>query len=332
MLVEKILKLCLMIFVFMYSSFIYPATTASSADSSINNNQPLQPFTVILDWFANPDHAPLFVAQQQGFFKQQGLDVKLIGPADPSDPPKLVAAGKADLAITYQPQLLIDVQQGLPLVRVATLIDKPLGCMAVKADNGINSIANLKGKTIGYSVSGVDSVMLHTMLTAHGLSIHDVKLINVNYDLTQALMTGRVDAVTGIFRNFELIQMKLAGFHAQAFYPEDNGVPQFDELILVANRNELTDPRLPRFIKALTQGEAYLQQHPQQSWQLFAHNHPELNNELNHQAWFISLPDFAKDPSRFSVEKYDFFARYMLKEGLITRFIPVSDYAIKLGV
>jgi putative hydroxymethylpyrimidine transport system substrate-binding protein len=304
-----------------YSNIIFSAT---------NNNQQLQQFTVILDWFANPDHAPLFVAQQQGFFKQQGLDVKLIGPANPADPPKLVAAGKADLAITYQPQLLLDVQQGLPLVRIATLINKPLGCMAVKANNGINSIKDLKGKMIGYSTDGVDSAMLRAMLAAHDLTIKDVKLTNVNYDLTQALLTGRVDAVTGVFRNFELIQMQLAGFHAQAFYPEDNGVPPYDELILVANRTELNDPRLPRFIKALTQGEDYLQQHPQQSWQIFAKNHPELNNELNRQAWFMTLPDFAQNPGVMDPKKYDQFAQFMLKQGLITRVFPVNVYAVNL--
>ena len=321
MTIKKLLKCILTIFICFYCTITFSAT---------NNQQQLQPLIVILDWFANPDHAPLFVAQQQGFFKQQGLDVKLIGPANPVDPPKLVAAGKADLAITYQPQLLLDVQHGLPLVRVATLIDKPLGCMAVKANSGINSIKDLKSKSIGYSADGVDSAMLRAMLASHGLTMNDVNLINVNYDLTQALLTGRVDAVTGVMRNFELIQMKFAGFKAQAFYPENNGVPPYDELIIITNRKVLNDPRLSKFIKALKQGESYLQQYPQQSWQIFAKNHPELNNELNHQAWFATLPAFAKNPAEFDSKKYDNFAQFMLNEGLITRYIPVNQYAVNL--
>ncbi len=321
--IKKLINIFIIIFIGAYTSILFAQTTPV--------NQ-LQPLTVMLDWFVNPDHAPLFVAQQQGFFKQQGLDVKLIGPADPSDPPKLVAAGKADLAITYLPQLLLDVQQGLPLVRIATLIDKPMGCMAVKANSGINSIKDLKGKSIGYSTDGVDSAMLHVMLGAHGLSLNDVNLINVNYDLTQALLSGKVDAVTGVGRNFELIQMKLAGFHAGAFYPEDNGVPPYDELIIVTNRKELNDPRLHKFLIALKQGENYLQLHPQQSWLQFAKNHPELNNELNKQSWFATLSAFTRDPAALNVNKYNNFTQFMLNEKLITKLIPIQEYAININM
>ena len=74
--------------------------------------------TVLLDWFVNPDHATLFVAQEKGYFADAGLEVELIAPADPNDPPKLVAAEKADLAVSYQPQLHLQVAEGLPLVRV----------------------------------------------------------------------------------------------------------------------------------------------------------------------------------------------------------------------
>lgn len=319
---KKLITVCLILLISMYSNILFAQTT---------HHQQLQSLTVILDWFANPNHAPLFVAQQQGFFKQQGLEVKLIGPANPSDPPKLVAAGKADLAITYLPQLLLAVQQGLPLVRIATLIDKPLACLAVKANSGINSISDLKGKRIGYSTDGVDSAMLRAMLAAHGLNINDVKLVNVNYDLTQALLSGKVDAVTGVYRNFELIQMKLVGFHALAFYPENNGVPPYDELIVVTNRKELNDPRLLKFLIALKQGEDYLQQFPEPSWQQFAQNHPELNNNLNRQAWLATLPDFAQDPAKLNSTQYDNFAKFMLNEHLITKLVPIKDYAVNLN-
>lgn len=319
---NKIFK-CVLIFVFSILSI------QSFADTNNNTQgQPLtlQPLTLMLDWFVNPTDAQLFVAQQQGFFKQQGLNVKIIPPSNPDDPPKLVASGNADIAIMSQPELLLDVQQGLPLVRIATLINKPLRCMAVKANGGVNSIKDLKGKSIGYAVSGIDTAMLKTMLNKNGLTLQDVKLINVNYDLTQALLTGRVDAVTGIIRNFELIQMKLAGFKARAFYPEQNGVPPYDELILVVNKKALNDPRLPKFMTALQQGEDYLQQHPQQSWQQFVQNHPELNNELNREAWFATLPDFAKNPGEFSADKYNNFAQFMLKQGLVSRLMSINEY------
>ncbi len=320
--VNKLIRYCFISFICCYSNITFSIT---------NNNQQLQPLTLVLDWFANPTHAQLYVAQQQGFFKQQGLDINIIPPANPNDPPKLVAAGIADLAITNQPSLLLDVQQGLPLVRIATLINKPLRCMAVRASSGINSVKDLKGKTIGYAVSGIDPAMLNTMLVTNGLALKDVKIINVNYDLTQALLSGRVDAVIGIIRNFELIQMKLADFNARPFYPEQNGVPPYDELILVTNKKELNDPCLLKFMIALKQGQDYLHQHPQQCWLSFAKNHPEINNELNRQAWNATLPDFAQDPGTFDPKKYDQFAQFMLHEELIKQMIPVNSYAINLN-
>lgn len=276
-----------------------------------------KPFMLILDWFVNPNHAPLFVAEQQGFFKQQGLDIKFIAPADPADPPKLVAAGKADLAITYQPQLLLQVAQGLPLTRVATLINTPLNCLAVKANGPIQTIADLKGKRIGYSTGAVDSATLNVMLKQHGLSLNDVQLINVRYDLTQALLANNVDAVMGVMRNFELIEMQLAGHPGRAFYPEQNGMPPYDELIIVANNKNLNDPRLAKFLMAFKQGVQYLLEHPEQSWQLFAKNHPELNNELNHRAWQATLPYFARDPAYQDHSRDQRLALFLQQQGLI---------------
>lgn len=286
--------------------------------------------TVLLDWFANPDHAPLFVAQQQGFFKEVGLDVNLIGPADPSDPPKLVAAGKADIAITYEPQFLEQVDQGLPLVRIATLIDKPLDCLAVLQKSGINTIRDLKNKKIGYSSGGVTSVALQTMLNNNHINLKDVELINVHYDLTQALLSKKLDAVTGIMRTFEVIQLELAGSPARIFLPEKNGVPTYSELILVVNKNKINDPRFAKFVAALQKGADYLQQHPDESWKLFVKTHPELDDTLNKRAWVATLPYFAKTPSAFNTKEWIEFAKFLQKNGLIKKVEPITNYAVKL--
>jgi len=137
--------------------------------------------TVLLDWFLNPDHAPLIVAKEKGYFKEQGLDVTFIAPANPNDPPKIVAAGKADIAVSYQHQHQMHVDQGLPLVRIATLVATPLNSLVVLADSDIKSIADLKGKTVGYSIGGFETVFLKAMLNTQGLSLNDIKLVNVNF-------------------------------------------------------------------------------------------------------------------------------------------------------
>ena len=137
--------------------------------------------TVLLDWYVNPDHAPLFVADAQGFFAQQGLDVELIAPANPNDPPKLVAAKKADIAISYQPQLHLQVDAGLPLVRIGTLVATPLNCLVVLESSDIHHISDLKNRKIGYSVAGFEDVLLASILEANGLTTDDVTLINVKF-------------------------------------------------------------------------------------------------------------------------------------------------------
>jgi len=285
--------------------------------------------TLVLDWFVNPDHAPIFVAEQQGFFKAQGLDVTIIPPADPSDPPKLVAAGKADLGVTYQPQLMLDVNQGLPIIRIATLVATPLDAIAVLKDSHINSLKDLKGKTIGYASDGVDHAMLVGMLNSAGLTLKDVTLVNVHYDLTQALLAHKVDAITGVVRNFEIPQIKLAGFTPYAFYPEEHGIPIYDELIIVTNKKNVNDPRLKKFIIALNQGVQYLVNHPESSWQTFAKQHPELNNQLNHDAWLATIPRFSLTPAALDQSRYQQMADYLVNLGQI-KPMPVSQYAVSI--
>ena len=173
--------------------------------------------TVLLDWFINPDHAPLIVAKEKGYFKEQGLDVTFIAPSNPNDPPKIVAAGKADIAVSYQHQHQMQVDQGLPLVRIATIVATPLNALVVLADSDIRTIADLKGKTIGYSVGGFETVLLKVMLAKAGLQLSDVTLVNVNFSLSPSLFAGKTDAVIGAFRNFELNQMDIRKTTGQGF-------------------------------------------------------------------------------------------------------------------
>ncbi|MEM6497542.1 MAG: ABC transporter substrate-binding protein, partial [Pseudomonadota bacterium] len=217
-----------------------------------------EPVTVLLDWFVNPDHAPLIIAKEHGHFEKAGIAVKLIAPADPNDPPKLVAAGKADLAISYQPQLHLQVAAGLPLRRIATLVATPLNSLVVLKDGPIKSIADLKGKTVGFSIGGFEDAILGRMLEMHGLKLSDVKLVNVNFSLSPSILSGNVDGVIGAFRNFELNQMDIVGRPGRAFYPEENGVPPYDELIVVANTSTLTSPKHEKIQAALDAAKIYL--------------------------------------------------------------------------
>ncbi len=286
--------------------------------------------TVLLDWFVNPDHAPMIVAQERGMFAAAGLEVDLVPPADPSAPPRLVAAGQADLAISYQPQLHVQVDQGLPLVRIGTLAETPLNALVVLESSGINTLADLKGKTVGFSVGGFEDAVLGAMLKTAGLSLADVTLVNINFALSPSLITGKVDAVIGAFRNFELNQLDIEGHPGKAFYPEENGVPVYDELILVAKGDRVDDPRFRTFLDVIENATLYITNHPEDAWDLFVKNHQDLNNDLNQRAWNDTLPRLAKRPAALDTRRYERFASFMMESGLVKTARPVSDYAVEV--
>ncbi|MEP0520080.1 MAG: ABC transporter substrate-binding protein [Hyphomicrobiales bacterium] len=284
--------------------------------------------TVLLDWFVNPDHAPLIIAQELGLFEREGLDVELVAPADPSAPPRLVAAGQGDIAISYQPSLHLQIKEGLPVAWIATLVETPLNSLVVLEDSTVKSIEDLKGKKVGFSVGGFEDALLGAMLQGVGLSIDDVELINVNFSLSPSLISGNVDAVIGAFRNFELNQMDIVKSPGIAFYPEEHGVPVYDELILIAHMDKVNDPRFPKFVSALEAATIYLTNHPEEALELFIKAHPDLDDELNRRAWFDTLPRFAKRPFAFDRARYVRFANFMKERGLIDE-VPDMDRVAK---
>ncbi|GAB2184535.1 ABC transporter substrate-binding protein [Roseibium sp. LAB1] len=292
--------------------------------------QASEKLTLLLDWFINPDHAPLVTAQTMGFFEAEGLDVEIIEPADPAMPPKLVAAGQGDIAVSYQPTLHAQIEEELPLKWIGTLVETPLNSLIVLKDGPIQELKDLKGKSVGFSVSGFEDAMLGQMLRSAGLTMDDVELVNVNFALSGSLLAGQVDAVIGAYRNFELTQLEIEGKPGKAFYPEENGVPIFDELIYVVNKDKTDDPRFAKFLAAVEAATIYLSNHPEKAWNAFVEAYPNLNDELNRRAWFDTLPRFAKRPAALDEGRYQRFAEFMAEAGLISKVVPVESYTAEI--
>jgi putative hydroxymethylpyrimidine transport system substrate-binding protein len=287
--------------------------------------------TVLLDWFVNPDHAPVIVAQEAGHFARAGLDVRLVAPADPNDPPRLVAARRGDLGVFYQKNLHLAVDQGLPLVRVGTLVATPLSTLTVLRDGPIRTLADLRGKRIGYSVAGFEEVVMGLMLESAGLRLSDVQLINVNFALASALMSGQVDAILGGFRNFELHQLDIEGRPGRAFFPEQHGMPIYDELIWIAHRDRARDPNLRKFMDALEAATTFLVNNPEDSWRMFiAGPRRELDNELNKRAFASTITRFALNPAALDRNRYERMARLLASRRMIARVPPLDSYAVEL--
>lgn len=287
--------------------------------------------TLMLDWFVNPDHGPIILAEELGYFAEVGLEVEIVAPADPSDPPKMVGAGRADLAVSYQPQLHLQVAEGLPLLRVGTLVATPLNCLLVLENGPVDEIADLAGRRIGFSVAGVEEALLSAMLATAGLTLDDVTMVNVNWSLSPAVMSGQVDAVIGGFRNFELNQMDIEGAKGRCFYPEEHGLPPYDELIYIANPETMDADAMRRFLTATERAVQYIVNHPQESWEIFAATSAELDDELNRRAWIDTLPRFALRPAALDIARYARFEAFLAEKGLLERVRPVAELAVDLG-
>jgi putative hydroxymethylpyrimidine transport system substrate-binding protein len=286
--------------------------------------------TLLLDWFVNPDHGPVIIANEKGIFKEEGLEVEIIPPANPADPPKLVAAGKADIAISYQPQLHMQVHEGLPLVRVGTLVATPLNCLLVLKDGPIKQLSDLKNKKIGYSIAGMEQALLSAILKKANINKDEVEYINVNWSLSPALMSKQVDAVIGAYRNFELNQMEIEGVEGKCFYIEEEGVPPYDELIFIVNNQNINKKMLIKFLSAIEKATQYIINHPEESWEIFANSSKELNNELNRKAWFDTIPRFALRPAALDKGRYNRFEEFLYVEGLINKKLSYDKMAIEI--
>jgi putative hydroxymethylpyrimidine transport system substrate-binding protein len=279
---------------------------------------------LLLDWFVNPDHAALVIAKQRGLFTKHGLDVELVAPADPNAPPKLVAAGQAEYAVSYQPTLQMLVAEGLPLVRVGVLVAQPLNSLVALEDGPVRNIADFKGRKIGYSIAGFDEAILGAMLESAGLTLKDVTLININFALTTALMSKQVDGVIGAFRNFELNDLELNKARGRIWLVERHGVPLYDELILVAKRETVNVARTKKLLAAIAEATTWLSANPDEAWGLFARYGKEFDSPLNKLAWKDTLPLLAPDPTALDRARYEAFAAFLVKRALMKQ-APAPD-------
>jgi putative hydroxymethylpyrimidine transport system substrate-binding protein len=282
--------------------------------------------TVLLDWFVNPDHAPVIVAKDSGIFARHGLDVEIIEPSDPSAPPRLIAAGQGDIAISYQPSFTRAVKNGIPVIRVGTLVATPLNTLTVLADGPVKTLADLKGRTIGYSGSGIHDMMLKAMLKSVGLTEKDVTLVNVNFALSVALVSGRADAIIGGYRNFEGTEIELAGKKPKMFFPEEHGVPAYDELIWIVKQDRFADPKIERFLAAIEEATMVLLNDPQGAYARAVKSNPKLDDALNRKAWTDTLPRFQASPKAVDPDRYLRVAEFMKAAGIIDKVEPIERY------
>jgi putative hydroxymethylpyrimidine transport system substrate-binding protein len=226
--------------------------------------------SVTLDWTPNPDHVGLYYARDTGLFAKAGLAVAIHAPSDATTPLKLVGVGRTDLAVSYEQEVFLAAAQKLPVVAVAAVVPRPLNSF-MSIDPNVHALADLRGKTIG--ITGVPSDT--ATLKSAGLLGH-VKVVSVGYNLLPALLSHRVDAVLGVYRNVEGIQLQLRGLHPTIIPVDRAGVPTYDELVLVANAHRLAKDAayrdtVMRFVHAFQAGTRGARAHPQRAITILEH-------------------------------------------------------------
>ena len=248
--------------------------------------------TLILDYFPNADHVGIYNALARGDFKRAGLDVKIVTPSDPSAPLKLLAAGKADLAITYEPELLLARDKGLKVVSVAALATAPLTSIIALGSAKISSPADLSGKKVGTAGIPYQSAYLRTIAQKAGLDPSKVKEINVGFDLVPAMLSKKVDATLGGFWNYEGVQLARERKHPTIIRMDQAGVPTYDELVVAARTSYLhrDGETVRRFVQALQTGTLAARADPRTAVDNLVSANKDLNRGLQTAAVAATLP------------------------------------------
>ncbi|HEX5712386.1 MAG TPA: ABC transporter substrate-binding protein, partial [Solirubrobacterales bacterium] len=229
---------------------------AACGEKSEDGTTAAQPLSLTLDFYPNPDPAGIYMAEKLGYFEEAGLDLEIQTPADPAAPLKLVAAGQSDLAISYEPEVVLAHEKGLDTIAIAALVNRPLTSMIWLGKSGIQGVADLKGKTVATAGIPYQQAFLDTILGRAKLTANDVKEVNVGFGLLPALLSGSAEAMLGGFSNIEGVDLRMRGKDPVVTPVDQLGVPTYDELVLVANRGALADDpeKFRLFIAALQRG------------------------------------------------------------------------------
>ena len=282
-----------------------------------------QRITIMLDWFPNIDHLPIYVAQQEGFFGDEGLDVTILTPSSTTDAMKLAASGNVDIAVSYEPQVIIGASAGLDIQVVGRLVEQPLSVLLFLEGKGIKSPADLEGKTIGYTVPGMMDVLMEAFAKINGIKNYEP--VNVGFSIAQALVSGKVDAIMGPYKNYETVALEEKGYKSGYFELSDWGIPDYDELVFISGKQAVTEkPEAVRgFARAIDRAISRARNNPQRALETSFSAVPEAPRGMESKAFEITLPLYAHSQT-CDARKWQKFSDFALRYGLIGKKVDVA--------
>lgn len=316
-----------------------PEASGEGQGNDGNQTAQLEKIDIMLDWFPNAVHTYLYTAIEQGYFEDEGLEVTIRTPANPTDPINLAAAGQVTLGITYQPDVIMARANGVPVVSVAAIVRSPLNHIIMLNDSPIQTPGDLVGKRVGYPGIPVNEPLLKTMVEADGGDFSQVQMIDVGFNLGSSLVSQSVDAVIGAYINHEVPVLQHEGHQVRYFDPIDYGVPSFYELVIVTNDRTLTERReaIEAFWRAAQKGYNYMKENKVESLDLLFSKQDEANfpliREVEEQSLDILLTKMEAVNESFgsqSKESWNLTIQWLLESGLISEAPELDDIFINI--
>lgn len=299
------------------------------------NDSKLREMNVVLDWYPNAVHAFLYTAIERGYFEEEGLDVKIQFPSNENDALSLVAAGRVEIGVYYQQDVIKAVSDADAEIKsIGSIVQSPLNIILSLKEKNITSPKELEGKTVGYAGTALSEALVYTMLDYVGVDKDKVELVNVGFDLMNSMTTGKVDATIGCFINHEVPQMEKEGFEINYFSLDDYGVPEYYDLVFLANNKMIEEEPdvLASFLRAAAKGFEDFKSDPDGCLQILldnqnAENFP-LDKDVEAKSISILLPFMEKDDSPFLNQSEEIWQNnidWMLERGLITKTVTPED-------
>jgi len=282
-----------------------------------------QKVTVMLDWFPNIDHLPLYVAQQEGLFADEGIEVTILTPSSTTDALKLAASGNVDIAVSYEPQVIIGASAGLQIRVVGRLVEHPLSVLLFLEGKGIEQPADLEGKKIGYTVPGMMDVLMEAFAKINGVKGYEP--INVGFAIVQSLVAGKVNAIMGPYKNYETVELEEKGYKAGYFELNEWGIPDYDELVFISGERTAKErgEALKGFARAIDRAIARTRKDPENALAMYFAAVPDAPHEMESKAFEITRPLYAHSQV-CDREKWQKFSDFALRHGLIEKRVDVT--------
>ncbi len=298
---------------------------------SCGNEQELIDISLALDWYPNSNHAGIYYGIDNGYFEENDINVDVYTPSDPASILQTVASGRDEFGISYQPDLLLARSEGIPVVAVHSIVKTPLNSIMTLGDSGIDNPSKLKNKTIGYPGIPLNIGILSSILEEQDLTIDDVELVDVGFDLVPALLSERVDAIIGAFWSHESILIELEGREVNILKFEEWGIPKYHELVLVTSEEYLKNNEeiVEKFVDAFSRGYEKSIENNDESMEALIAAFPEVNVELETQGIKLLSPLWQESFNSDGMDNWNKFGDWMKDKELISESLDVEKSIVK---